>query len=96
MLNREARAELLIVAVGLTLHELAPDCLSSARLGVSDEFSVVVQWHTDGVHEPTCLPRVWLPMDSVLADPRGIEELAEEVVVPEVRRHLLEDHQRRT
>ena len=97
MLNRSDRADLIVRAVGLTLHELAPDCLSHAILGVSgdlptDEMWVVVQWHTDGAHGPSDLPRAWLRMGSVLSDSRGIEVLAEEIAAPEVRRHLHEDH----
>jgi hypothetical protein len=64
MLNRTARAELLVQAVGFTLYELAPDCLSRATLGVSDDTSAVVQWHTDGAHGLSDLARVWLPIDS--------------------------------
>ena len=96
MLNPDARADLLVYAVGLTLHELAPDCLSHAIFGVGDGMSVVVQWHTDGIHGPSDLPQVWLSIDAALADPRSIEVLAEEIVGPEVRRHLLEDHRKRT
>ena len=97
MLNLDARAELLVHAVDLTLNEQAPDCLSHAILGVGTEMSVVVQWHTDGVHGGASdLPLVWLSMDSALADPRGIEVLAEGIIGPEVRRHLLEDHPKRT
>ena len=33
MLNPDARAELLVHAVDLTLNDLAPDCLSHAILG---------------------------------------------------------------
>jgi hypothetical protein len=84
------------MAVGLTVQDLAADCLSHVSLGVSDETSAVVQWHTDGVHGPSDLPWVWLSIESALDDPRGIEVLAEEIVGPEVQRHLLEDHRRRT
>ena len=80
--------------MGLTLDELAPDCLSNARLIVSDKYSVGVQWHTDGLHEPTDLPVVQLPIGPALSDPRGIEELAREIVGPEVLRHLRQHDQR--
>ena len=95
MLNPDARAELLVQAVELTLNDLAPDCLSHATLGVGAETSVVVQWHTDGVHGASDLPPVWLSIGPALTDSRGIEALAEEIVGPEVRRHLLEDHRDR-
>jgi hypothetical protein len=48
VLNRTARANLLILAVGLTLHEVARDCFSHASLGVSNDLSVVVQRQADG------------------------------------------------
>ena len=97
VLTPDARAELLVHAVDLSLKQLAPDCLSHAIVGVGAEISVVVQWHADGIHGgPSDLPRAWLSMDGALADPRGIEVLAEEIIGPEVRRHLLEDHRNRT
>ena len=92
MLNPDARAELLVHAVALTLHDLAPDCLSLATLGVGPDMSVVVRWNTDGVHGASHLPPVWLSISSALIDSRGIEILAEEIVGPEARRHLLQDH----
>jgi len=95
VLNRNARADLLVLAVGLTVQELAADCVSHVSLGVAPDTSAVVQWHTD-VPGPSDLPRVWLSIESALDDPRGIEVLAEEIAGPEVRRHLLEYHRRRT
>jgi len=95
MLNPDARAELLVHAVGLTLNELAPDCLSSASLGDGDDTSVVVQWHTDGVHAPGGLRRVWIPIGAAVVDARGIEVLAQEIVGSEVARHRLHDHPER-
>ena len=95
MLNPDARAELLVHAVGLTLNELAPDCLSVASRGDGADTSVVVRWHTDGVHGAGDLPPVWLPMGSAVVDARGIEVLAEEIVGSEVARHRLHDHPRR-
>jgi hypothetical protein len=95
MLNPDARAELLVHAVGLTLNELAPDCLSSASLGDADDTSVVVRWHTDGVHGAGDLPPVWLPIGSAVVDARGIEVLAQEIVGSEVARHRLDDHPER-
>jgi hypothetical protein len=95
MLNPDARAELLVHAVGLTLNERAPDCLSSAWLGDGDDTSVVVHWHTDGVHGAGDLPPVWLPIASAVVDARGIEVLAEEIVGSEVVRHRLHDHPER-
>lgn len=95
MLEREARAELLVAAVGLTLDERAPDCLSRATLAVSEETRILVEWHTDGVHGPSDLPGVWIEAESALADPRGVETLASELVEVEVGRHLAEDHHRR-
>jgi hypothetical protein len=96
MLNRTPRAELLVQAIRFFMERLAPDCLSFAYLGVSDKMFVVVEWHTDGAHGPGQFPRIWLPINPALADPRGIEVLAEEIIGPEVRRHLAEDHRPRT
>ena len=95
MLNPDARAELLVHAVGLTLNELAPDCLSSASLGDGDETSVVVEWHTDGVHGTGDHRRVWIPIGAAVVDARGIEALADEIVGAEVVRHQLRDHRER-
>lgn len=96
MLKPDARAELLVHAVALTLHDLALDCLSLATLGDGADTSVVVQWHTDGVHGAGDLPRVWLPIGSAVVDARGIEILAEEIVGAEVARHRRHDHPDRT
>jgi hypothetical protein len=95
MLNPDARAELLIHAVALTLNDLAPDCVSLAALGDGADSSVVVQWHTDGVHGASDLPRVWIPIGAAVFDDRGIEVLAEEIVGSEVARHRLHDHPER-
>jgi hypothetical protein len=91
VLIRNARTELLLLAARLTLEELAPDCLSNAKHWASDDGSSLgIQWHTDGIHHRTDLPVVKLPIEEALRDPRGIEELAMEVVGPEVARHLLQ------
>jgi hypothetical protein len=96
MLNADARAELLVHAAALTLNDLAPDCLSLATLGAGADTTVVVRWHTDGVHGTSNLPPVWLSIGSAVVDSRGIEVLAVEIVEPEVRRHLIQDHPERT
>jgi hypothetical protein len=96
MLKPDARAELLVHAVALTLNDLAPDCLARATLGDGADTSVVVQWHTDGVHGAGDLPRVWLPIGSAIVDARGVEVLADEIIGSEVVRHRLHDHPERT
>lgn len=93
MLDLDARAALLVHAVDLYLDALAPDCLSHASLGVSDAPgpSVVIQWHTDGVHSGG-LDRRWVTIGGILSDSRGVEALAEEIARLQVESHFIEDH----